>query len=312
MSNFLVSGARVALTQTTLDHRAAYANGARMSRSEEAVAMSEISQFLGDMRTAEPGPDIVLLPELSIPVGYTRTLKRAAQTLNAIIIGGTDYVRTPSGSTGEVSNQAIMVIPSQWRGRRISRHSVVKYIRKSYPSDAERRELKKWGLSLVQDPTVWLFDGGEIGTFGVSICYDFLDLERVTMYRGQIQHLFVLAYNKDINSFDHAAEALARMIFCNVVICNCGHYGGSAVVSPYRRPEKRTIYRHAGAGLRTSQIVELPVEGLVNHQLGKPPVGSSRPSVAEQTFKGLPPGYGVALGLGVRRTKVFGSNGRQV
>ena len=184
-----------------------------------------------------------------------------------------------------------MVVPSHWRGRRISRTSVVRYIRKSYPSDAERRELGNWGLTLAQDPNVWLFDGGEIGTFGVAVCYDFLDLERVTMYRGEIQHLFVIAYNRDTNSFDHAAEALARMIFCNVVICNCGHYGGSAVVSPYWRPEKRTIYRHSGAGLRTSQLVELPVNGLVNHQAGSPPVTPSTSGRREPIFKGLPPGF---------------------
>ena len=261
MSNDFADYVRVALTQTSLNHKVAYSAGPRISMQEEAVAISEISQFLAELRTSEPAPDIVLLPELSIPVGYTSRLRRAAQTLKAIIIGGTDYVAAPAGRQSRVCNQAIMIVPSHWRGRRISRTSVVRYIRKSYPSDAENRELQKWGLTLAQDPRVWLFDGGEVGTFGVAVCYDFLDLERVTMYRGEIQHLFVIAYNRDTNSFDHAAEALARMIFCNVVICNCGYYGGSTVVSPYRRPEKRAIYRHSGAGLRTSQLVELPVRG---------------------------------------------------
>ena len=297
MSNNFVDYMRVALTQTSLNHRVAYSAGPRMDVLEEAVAISEISQFLAGLRTTVPAPDIVLLPELSIPVGYTRHLRRAAQTLKAIIIGGTDYVEAPAGSRPRVMNQAIMVVPSHWRGRRISRSSVVRYVGKSYPSDAESRELGKWGLTLAQDSNVWLFDGGEIGTFGVAICYDFLDLERVTMYRGEIQHLFVLAYNRDTNSFDHAAEALARMIFCNVVICNCGHYGGSSVVSPYRRPERRTIYRHSGAGLRTSQLVELPVNGLVSHQGGNPPAISSMCGSREAIFKGLPPGFGQSLDL---------------
>lgn len=297
MSSDFADYVRVALTQTSLNHKVAYSAGPRISMQEEAVAVTEISQFLAELRTSEPAPDIVLLPELSIPVGYTSHLRRAAQTLKAIIIGGTDYVAAPAGGQSCVYNQAIMIVPSHWRGRRISRTSVVRYIRKSYPSDAENRALQKWGMTLAQDPHVWLFDGGEVGTFGVAVCYDFLDLERVTMYRGEIQHLFVIAYNRDTNSFDHVGEALARMIFCNVVICNCGHYGGSTVVSPYRRPEKRTIYRHSGAGLRTSQLVELPVKGLVSHQSGNAPVAPPSRGKQETVFKGLPPGFARSLGL---------------
>src|SRR3546814_18846668 len=76
------------------------------------------------------------------------------------------------------------------------------------------------------------------------------------------------------------------MVFCNVVICNCGHFGGSLAVSPYRQPERRTIYQHAGAGLATGQIIELPVAPLDLHQSHSDPM-----SDGEKAFKSLPPGY---------------------
>jgi hypothetical protein len=100
------------------------------------------------------------------------------------------------------------------------------------------------------------------------------------MYRLRVQSLFVLAYNNDLASFDHAAEAMARMIFCNIVICNTGHFGGSVVVSPYHNHEKRILYRHLGSRLSTSQAIDLPIASLVEAQAGG----------AKGDFKSLPPG----------------------
>jgi predicted amidohydrolase len=111
-------------------------------------------------------------------------------------------------------------------------------------------------------------DGVDIGRFGVSICYDLMDLERATLYAGRIQHLFVIAYNQDTQSFFHVSEALSRVMFCNVVICNTGHYGGSVAVSPYYRPWQRIIYKHEGSKLATSQVITLPIQDLVDAQRG--------------------------------------------
>jgi hypothetical protein len=90
----------------------------------------------------------------------------------------------------------------------------------------------------------------------------------LTLYRGRIQHLFVLAYNPDLTSFQHIAEASARLLFCNVVICNTGFYGGSLAISPYYEPIRRTIFQQSGANLFTSQSFDLEVSSLAKHQEG--------------------------------------------
>ena len=128
---------------------------------------------------------------------------------------------------------------------------------------------------------------------------DFLDLERIAMYRGKVQHLFILALNKDATSFRHVAEAIARMVFCNVIICNCGHFGGSLAVSPYRLSERRTIYQHAGPRLATAQIIEMPVERLHLHQKGGDPL---KDGIKE--FKSLPPGFQFSVALLEKLAKV--------
>ena len=100
---------------------------------------------------------------------------------------------------------------------------------------------------------------------------------------SKIQTLFVLAYNRDTTSFDHVAEAIARMVFCNVVVCNCGVFGGSLAVSPFREPSKRTVYKHSGQKLPNAQLIELPLAMLKARQRNS--------AEDEGEFKSLPPGF---------------------
>ena len=275
---------KLGVIQTCLDPAAAWANGPKMSACEEERAISEIRAYFAAFSQEQPRPDIIILPELAVPTGFERQLKRMATGMNSVVIAGLDYRN--GTAPGEIHNEALLIIPKQWRGMNMGAKTTTRRIGKTYPAHEEQKKLEKIFCTFKSDPSVWLFDGGDIGMFGIMVCYDFLDLERIAMYRGKVQHLFILALNKDATSFRHVAEAVSRMVFCNVVICNCGHFGGSLVVAPYRRAERRTIYQHAGAGLTTAQIVTLPVARLDSHQNLEFPVIDG-----EKEFKSLPPGY---------------------
>jgi hypothetical protein len=75
-------------------------------------------------------------------------------------------------------------------------------------------------------------------------------------------------------------------MFCNVVICNTGQFGGSIAVTPYYQPWKRVIYRHEGAELATSQVIEIPVRSLVVAQAG---TREKVPADSQYLFKNRPP-----------------------
>ena len=256
----------------------------RMSAVEERHAKKEIRHFLSSLRGSEHQPDIILLPELAVPLGFQSRLKRAAEKLETIIIAGLDYRIERGEAQPTVSNEAIIVVPRRLRGRQVARRTEIRRVGKTYAAPGEVKKLSAisgGGVSFLAHPTVWIFDGDGIGKFAVAICYDFMDLDRIVMYRNQIQTLFILAYNRDTTSFDHLAEALSRMLFCNVIICNCGEFGGSLAVSPFREPFRRSIYRHAGQRLPNAQIIQLPLASLALHQSG----------IANGEFKSLPPGF---------------------
>ncbi|MDE2441426.1 MAG: hypothetical protein KGP14_10405 [Betaproteobacteria bacterium] len=256
----------------------------RMSTIEERRAKKEIRHYLSSLRGLERRPDIVLLPELSVPLGFVAKLKVAAENLEAIIIAGLDYKIETGEVSPTVSNEAVVIVPRRLGGKQIARRTQIRRVGKTYPAPTEEKKLQAItgaSVAFLAHPTVWIFESSDLGKFAVAICYDFIDLDRIVMYRNKIQTLFILAYNKDTTSFNHLAEALSRMLFCNVVVCNCGQFGGSLAVSPFREPYLRSIYRHAGQRLPNAQLIQLPLAALAAHQQDE----------NEKEFKSLPPGF---------------------
>jgi len=272
---------RVGIIQTSLDNAIAWKNGPTIARNEASYVWKQVKTAFRSLTRGPIKPDIILMPELSLPRGYITELKRLSCKTGVVVISGVDYKKDFIRKV--VKNQAVVFIPQKWPEKAASRGAKEFYFGKTYPALEEENKLKSGKIKWVfeGDSRLWIFDAGDYGIFAVCICYDFMDVERYIMYRNKIHHLFVLAYNKDINSFYHIAETITRTVYCNVVVCNTGHFGGSVAVAPYFDPNLRTIYRHEGKDLFTFQIVELPVEGLDQAKKRNDP---------ERMFKSLPPG----------------------
>ena len=225
-------------------------------------------------------PQIILAPELSTPRSFLKELQKYACALNSICILGADYLL--DSQTNNVKNEIVIIVPDRWPRKNFNKKTYKFSIFKSNPSPEEIKMLQLKNLIFSADNRLWLFDAGPYGNIGVANCYDFLDVEMHLLYRAKIQHLFVLSHNKDFSSFWHTAESLCRTLFCNVVICNTGFYGGSVCVAPYNKPYQRTIFRGEGSKLFTTQVIKLPIKKIVQKQKG---------IYLGNDLKELPPGF---------------------
>ena len=282
---------KVGVIQTNVDWEIAWAGissrSVKMDRFVEEAVWDQIRLSIASIEDQPDSVDILLLPELSVPQGRIKELTKIAMRLRTILIAGIDY--SLDAASGSVRNEALAFIPRYWAKGAGAKKCEILSIGKTYPAPLENEVFQTLGLTFNADPTFWIFESKELGNFGVSICYDLMDLERAALYRRRIQHLFVIAYNKDITSFYHLAEALSRSLYCNVVICNSGFFGGSVAISPKYLPWERTIYRHEGNSLVTAQVIELPVAGLQRAWSGNDL--SLKMLEKSKQFKSAPPGF---------------------
>jgi hypothetical protein len=182
------------------------------------------------------------------------------------------------------------LIPQNWPDRTLKSRGVSHiFFGKTFASEDELGLINKVAnynptvrYRFIPDPSMYILYAGPYGVIGIAICSDFYDVERFVIYKGKIHHMIVIAHNKDTDSFYYLAEAISRLVYCNVIVCNTGYYGDSLAFSPYRETFKRIIYRHRGQQLFNMQVVKVPVWGLHEAQRKNDP---------HKEFKLPPPGY---------------------
>lgn len=278
---------RLGIIQTTLDLTVAWdplGSNAQMCDFEAKRAWNEIVKAFTLIKS-EPDsrkPHIVILPEFSLPLDRKSDLARIASKLNIVIIAGKDFVQIGD----KVRNEAEIFIPNNWMKKMKSFSVKTITFGKRFFSNEEKSYIKKLHLEGLPTNYIHIIDAGTFGNIGVAICADFFDIERFVIYKGKVQHLFIIAYNKDVNSFFFLAEAISRLVYCNVVICNTGHYGGSVAFSPYKEPYKRNILKLEGKDMFNTHIVSLPVKSLKECQ-----DETELDKISKLDFKSPPPGY---------------------
>lgn len=236
----------------------------------EEYIWQEVLKGFHKMNNHHTKPDIIVIPELTIPNPYIRSLEKLATEINCVVFSGLDWQKNYINQ--HIRNNAIMIVPNHWNTKLKSFSCTTTLLGKKYPANLEKSSIEQYNntnktcFEFISDDNMYLIDAKEFGKIGFAICADFYDIERFMIYKGRVQHIIILALNQDTNSFFAISEAVARLVMCNVVICNTGFFGDSLAFSPYKTDFKRMIYRNQGANLFATQVVELPVKSLIDDQ----------------------------------------------
>ena len=287
----------IGIIQAIVDSNLAWSDTPQMDVYEANAIWRQIQAAFASFQEMSDTkkPDIVVIPELAVATYFESRIKSYAQKIGAIVVAGLDFKQYDNN---RVSNRAIFYVPRDWpHGKQVGKVKATSfYFGKRFASQEETKIINQdWNMSFVPCNEFYIVDLAGYGKLGVSICADFYDIERYAIYKGRIQHLLIIANNKDIKSFYFLAEAISRLVYCNVVICNSGHYGGSVCFTPAKHEYQRYSYKHEGHDLFTTQIVSLPVDALWKAQ--------SEDRDALNGFKNPPPGYKYQYDKYVKQTK---------
>lgn len=286
---------QIGIIQTTLNNNIAWKDQGRlqshMNPDAESMVMEEIRRGFSDFYArGTASPRVVLIPEYSIPHSGIKHIERYAKAIDAVVIGGCDLFVEGKNAR----NKGIIVIPNNWPKVEPASSCSKKYFGKTFFSKTEIDWFKELKVIPNSEYINYIINAEPYGNIGIAICADFYDIERFVIYKGRIHHLIIIAYNKDNKSFGFLAEAISRLLMCNVVICNTGHFGDSLAFSPYSEEHRRVIYKNSGAGLFASQVLELPVRSLDTEQKRADELYQKKPIKYDDGKKPVfkwPPGY---------------------
>ena len=185
---------KIGIIQTNVDDRTAWGEKGslrlRMSSYAEKMVMDEIRKGFKDFLDKNCPPQIVLIPEYSIPLCGIPMLDKHSKSISTVIIGGLDVIKDEK----HLYNKGIIIVPNKWPENTTS-YSVNHYLfGKTYFSEIELDWFRECGGIAVSDPVNYIIDAAEYGNIGIAICSDFYDIERFVIYKGKntsLIHYFI-------------------------------------------------------------------------------------------------------------------------
>ena len=286
----------------------------RIGAKSAGKIMEQVASAFQSPTYTKPGspPEVVVLPEVSIPQPEVRTLRDLVRHTGRASLAGLYWRVLPpayrAGSTARTTirwfvNEAELAMPMGHDDRGPT--SLRWYrVRKPLPAHSEtglalhehlRRPGECWRV--LAGRRWYRFLHPRWGDFSIAICSDLIDAAPWRSLRGELLHLFVVAHNRDVDLYDSLTWVRAYENYVNLVAVNHGRYGGSALWTP-RRKHDRELARLHGSGLFVVADIEVPVSDLLKAQLDgvSEAVCSSAAewqgtTVATTRFKAPPPGF---------------------
>ena len=290
-----------------------YANPANtfphVSPTDTQAVMQQVAAAF-DRRASTSKPDLLLLPEVVIPQNEVSTLRQLVAKTGIAALAGLYWrqlppvypVRHKAPTQRWIVNEAELVVPlGHGTPGPISLHWF--RIRKPIPAHMDEglaraiSKKSKIPTHLLEGRRWYRFVHHQWGDFSIAICADLIDAEPWRIFRGELLHLFTVAFNRDVELYDSLTWVRAYESYVNVVAVNHGQYGGSFVWTP-RRSHERELARLRGNRLFLMADVEIPVKSLLDAQSNG--IGQAvddarrmwlRKSRKQRPFKAPPPGY---------------------
>lgn len=253
-----------------------------------------ISDLVNQAILVRPKPDYLLLPELSLPREWLRSLANRLNQSGINLIAGTEYLHPDNKSI--VSHACLQLIDNH-----LGFPTPVRiWQEKREPAAGEDKELtakfgKTWASSVRGKRKVYRHNGFY---FGVMVCSELQNSKARVNYQGNVDALMVLSWNQDLDTFSALVEAAALDVHAYTVLVNNRKYGDSRVRSPSKKSFQRDLARVRGGENDFCVTVKLDIKALRAFQSR-----SKRWPEESDPFKPVPEGFQLLPGRRIKPPK---------
>jgi hypothetical protein len=222
-------------------------------------------------------------PELSIPPEWIHQIAFFFSQAGVSLVAGVEYEFL--GKKGPLRNSAYLFL----RNRNLG-YPATYVIRqpKTQAAPAEAQELWQEGNYTLSGPLpeeLPVYVHGDF-RFGVLICSELTDAQIHHHFRGYVDAIICLEWNKDVETFSALVEGAAQTIHAFIVQVNNRLYGDSRIRAPAKERFHRDIVRLNGGDHDYWVVGTLPIKELRDFQRkAHSDLSRSAP------YKPLPSGY---------------------
>lgn len=236
--------------------------------------------------STSPRPDYLLLPELSVPHRWVRSLANRLLAARISLIAGLEYEHDTPES---VVSKAVLALTDDRLG---FPSSVLLTQVKSAPAPKEEETLlrvhgKTWNPAKPRrEVRVYRHRGFD---FGVLICSELQEIRYRESLQGEVDCLFVLSWNKDLETFASLVESASLDVHSYVALVNNRQFGDSRVRCPAKERFGRDLCRIHGGLDDYAVVVGLDVTRLRRFQSR-----AKNWPTQDDPFKPVPQGFKIA------------------
>lgn len=290
---------RIAIT-SLLTEDSSWAHAAQGTPDLSVERYKRLVRLANAIVRAPHRAEYVVFPELSVPRRWLPGLVGLFVKEGMSLITGVEYRFVQPMSAKQVVNEAYLLLSDDRLG--YQSWCVVRQ-QKGVPAHHERDELRgKFGLTLAapaikNEPKPLYRHFGH--DFGVLICSELTDIRFRQEIRGNVDTLFVLSWNQDLESFGSLVEAAVLDVHCYMVLVNNRKYGDSRVRTPSKKNWKRDQVRIKGGLDDYFVVTDLDIASLRDFQSYHEPLLGE-----DAAFKPTPEGFAIAE----RRKQTPGDN----
>ncbi|MGI6444636.1 MAG: reverse transcriptase domain-containing protein [Candidatus Ozemobacteraceae bacterium] len=226
--------------------------------------------------------DLLILPEVSVPYHWLPFMVNHAKRSQIGLVFGLEHWVADKNA----HNLLVTVLPYQINDYKACYISVRN---KNHFAPGEEFDLKRYGYTPKSEEKARydLFSWNNTD-FTVFNCYELTNVAHRSVFRGRIDLLINVEYNKDTTYYSDLAGTIARDLHCYVVMVNSSDYGDSRIMAP-ANSQTRDIVQVKGGDNLTLLKTELDIKSLRDfHRQGYSPEDKRfkpKPAGFERTFQ---------------------------
>lgn len=260
--------------------------GANGSNDHSAERYQRLRGIVNQAMTAKPRPDYFLLPELAIPERWIFTVSSLLAQAKISLISGVDYSYPDANS---IHSSAVLVLKDE----RLGYSSTIQVRQmKQKPAPGEEKSLlerfnRSW-FDFGDNQGKALYHHGDF-SFGVLVCSELQNMEYRKQFQGDVDCLFIVSWNKDLETFSALVEGAALDVHGYIALVNNRAHGDSRVRAPFKASYLRDICRLKGGLNDHLAVVEIDIAALRRHQSR-----AKRWPRPNDRFKPVPEGFSIS------------------